>query len=118
WKWEKITMDFITKLPKTSSGYDTIWVIVDCLTKSAHFFPMKETNKMERLTRIYLKKMVSRHGVPVTIIFDRAGRFTSQFWQSLRKALGTRLDMRTAYHPHTDGQSERTIQTLEDMLRA
>ncbi|GJS42499.1 reverse transcriptase domain-containing protein [Tanacetum coccineum] len=71
WKWERITMDFITKLPKTSSGYDTIWVIVDRVTKSAHFLPMKETNTMERLTRLYLKEVVSRHGVPVSIIFDR-----------------------------------------------
>nr|GEU98583.1 putative reverse transcriptase domain-containing protein [Tanacetum cinerariifolium] len=85
WKWEKITMDFVTKLPKTANGYDTIWVIVDRLTKSAHLLPT---------------------------------RFTSLFWQALHKALGTRLDMTTAYHPETDGQSERTIQTLEDMLRA
>ncbi|KAI3802804.1 hypothetical protein L1987_30947 [Smallanthus sonchifolius] len=118
WKWEQISMDFITKLPKTSGGYDTIWVIVDRLTKSAHFLPIKETDKMERLTRIYLKEVVSRHGVPISIISDRDSRFTSRFWQSLQKALGTRLDMSTAYHPQTDGQSERTIQTLEDMLRA
>ncbi|GJS00488.1 hypothetical protein Tco_0316996 [Tanacetum coccineum] len=118
WKWERITMDFITKLPKTSSGYDTIWVIVDRLTKFAHFLPIKETDKMEKLTRLYLKEIVSRHGVPVLIISDRDSRFTSRFWQSLQGALGTRLDMSTAYHPQTDGQSERTIQTLEDMLRA
>ncbi|GJZ95745.1 putative reverse transcriptase domain-containing protein [Tanacetum coccineum] len=91
-KWEKITMDFITKLPKTSSGYDMIWVwvIIDHLTKSAHFLPMKEMDTMERLMRLYLKE----------------------------KALGTRLDMSTAYHPQTYGQSKSTIQTLEDMLRA
>ncbi|GJS58262.1 hypothetical protein Tco_0653046 [Tanacetum coccineum] len=118
WKWEKITMDFITKLLKTSAGQDTIWVIVDRLTKSAHFLPMKETDSMEKLTRQYLKEVFSRHGVPVSIISDRDGRFTSQFWQSLQEALGTQLDMSIAYHPQTDGQSERTIQTLEDMLRA
>ncbi|GKB73772.1 putative reverse transcriptase domain-containing protein [Tanacetum coccineum] len=117
WKWENITMDFVTKLPKTSTGQDTIWVIVDRLTKSAHFLPMKENDSMEKLTRQYLKEVVTRHGVPVLIISDRDGRFTSQFWQSLQKALGTQLDMSTAYHPQTDGQSERTIQTLEDMLR-
>ncbi|GKF16610.1 putative reverse transcriptase domain-containing protein [Tanacetum coccineum] len=83
WKWENITMDFITKLPKTSNGYDTIWVIVDRLTKSAHFFPMKETDSMEILTRLYLKEVVSRHGVPVSINSDRDGRFTLHFWQSL-----------------------------------
>ncbi|GJX08935.1 putative reverse transcriptase domain-containing protein [Tanacetum coccineum] len=118
WKWENITMDFVTKLPKTSTGQDTIWVIVDRLTKSTHFLPMKETDSMEKLTRQYLKEVVSRHGVPVLIISDRDSKFTSHFWQSLNKALGTQLDMSTAYHPQTDGQSERTIQTLEDMLRA
>ncbi|KAD4586255.1 hypothetical protein E3N88_23856 [Mikania micrantha] len=111
-------MDFITKLPKTASGCDTIWVIVDRLTKSAHFLPIKETDRLEKLTRIYLKEIVSRHGVPISIISDRESRFTAHFWKSLHKALGTRLDMSTAYHPQTDGQSERTIQTLEDMLRA
>ncbi|GJU44521.1 reverse transcriptase domain-containing protein [Tanacetum coccineum] len=118
WKWENITMDFVTKLPKTTSGQDTIWVIVDRLTKSAHFLPMKETDSMEKLTRQYLKEVVSRHGVPVSIISDRDSKFTSHFWKSLNEALGTQLDMSTAYHPQTDGQSERTIQTLEDMLRA
>ena len=118
WKWERITMDFITKLPKTSGGLDSIWVIVDRLTKSAHFLPIKETNKMEKLTRTYLKEIVRLHGVPISIISDRDSIFTSCFWQSLQKSLGTRLDMSTDYHPQTDGQSERTIQTLEDMLRA
>ncbi|GKD51842.1 putative reverse transcriptase domain-containing protein [Tanacetum coccineum] len=118
WKWENITMDFVTKLPKTASGQDMIWVIVDRLTKSAHFLPAKENDSMEKLTRQYLKEVVSRHGVPVSIISDRDGRFVSQFWQSLQEAFGTQLDMSTAYHPETDGQSERTIQTLEDMLRA
>ncbi|KAI3703185.1 hypothetical protein L1987_73086 [Smallanthus sonchifolius] len=118
WKWEQISMDFITKLPRTPTGCDTIWVIVDRLTKSAHFLAIKETDKMDKLTRVYLKEVVSRHGVPISIISDRDARFTSRFWQSLHKALGTRLDMSTAYHPQTDGQTERTIQTLEDMLRA
>ncbi|GJU29360.1 putative reverse transcriptase domain-containing protein [Tanacetum coccineum] len=115
WKWEKITMDFVTKLPKTTNGYDTIWVIVDRLTKSAHFLPMRETDPMEKLMKLYMKEVVTRHGVPVSIISDRDGRFTSLFWKALNKALGTRLDMSTAYHPETDGQSERTIQTLEDI---
>ncbi|GJS81718.1 putative reverse transcriptase domain-containing protein, partial [Tanacetum coccineum] len=118
WKWENITMDFVTKLPKTATGQDTIWVIVDRLTKSAHFLPMREDDTLEKLTRLYLKEVVSKHGVPVSIISDRDGKFTSHFWKSLNKALGTRLDMSTTYHPKTDGQSERTIQTLEDMLRA
>ncbi|GJZ24513.1 putative reverse transcriptase domain-containing protein [Tanacetum coccineum] len=118
WKWDNITMDFVTKLPKTSQGYDTIWVIVDRLTKSAIFTPMRETDPMDKLARIYLKEVVTRHGIPVSIICDRDPRFASNFWRSLQNALGTNLDMSTAYHPQTDGQSERTIQTLEDMLRA
>ncbi|GKC78864.1 putative reverse transcriptase domain-containing protein [Tanacetum coccineum] len=118
WKWERITMDFVTKLPKTSSGHDTIWVIVDRLTKSAHFIPTRATDSMETLTRLYIKEIVSRHGVPISIILDRDSHFTSRFWQSMQNALGTQLDMSMACHPETDGQSERTIQTLEDMLRA
>ncbi|GJS86989.1 putative reverse transcriptase domain-containing protein [Tanacetum coccineum] len=111
-------MDFITKLPKTSNGHDTIWVIVDRLTKSVHFIPTRETYSMKTLTRLYIKEIVSRHEVPISIILDRDSHFTSRLWQSLQSALGTQLDMSTAYHPETDGQSERTIQTLEDMLRA
>ncbi|KAK1424185.1 hypothetical protein QVD17_19506 [Tagetes erecta] len=118
WKWERIAMDFITKLPRTSSGNNAIWVIVDRLTKSAHFLPIRESYKVGKLSKIYLKEVVSRHGVPVSIISDRDSRFTSRFWRALHRALGTRLDMSTAYHPQTDGQSERTIQTLEDLLRA
>ncbi|GJS07658.1 putative reverse transcriptase domain-containing protein [Tanacetum coccineum] len=118
WKWENITMDFVTKLPKASSVQDMIWVIVDRLTKSAHFLPAKENDSMEKLTRQHLKEVVSKHGVPVLIISDRDGRFVSQFWQSLQEAFRTQLDMSTTYHPETDGQRERTIRTLKDMLRA
>ncbi|GKA79434.1 putative reverse transcriptase domain-containing protein [Tanacetum coccineum] len=117
-KWEKITMDFVFRLPRTPSGYDSIWVIVDRLTKSAHFLPMKKTDSMEKLTQQYLKEIVCRHGVPVSIISDRDSQFASRFWRSLQNALGTKVNMSTAYHPKTDGQSERIIQTLEDMLRA
>ncbi|GJS77787.1 putative reverse transcriptase domain-containing protein [Tanacetum coccineum] len=118
WKWEEITMDFVTGLPRTSSGYDSILVIVDRLTKSAHFLPMKKIDNMEKLTQLYLKEIICRHGVPVSIISDRDSHFASWFWRSLEKALGTDENMGTAYHPKTDGQSERMIQTLEDMLRA
>nr|GEX36657.1 reverse transcriptase domain-containing protein [Tanacetum cinerariifolium] len=118
WKWERIKMDFITKLPRTPSAYDSIWVIIDRLTKSTHFIPVNDKFKMERLTRLYLKEIVCRHGVPVLIISDRDPRFASNFWRSLQKSLGTNLDMSTAYHPQTDGQSERMIQTLKDMSRA
>nr|GEU35342.1 retrotransposon protein, putative, Ty3-gypsy subclass [Tanacetum cinerariifolium] len=111
-------MDFVTKFPRTSSGHDTIWVIVDRLTKSAYFLPMRHDYKMDRLARLYLNEIVARHGVLILIISDRDSRFTSRFWQSMQEALGTRLDMSTTYHPQTDGQSERTIQTLKDMLKA
>ncbi|GKE72585.1 putative reverse transcriptase domain-containing protein [Tanacetum coccineum] len=97
-------MDFVTKLPKITTGQDMIWVIVDRLTKSAHFLPMREDELMEKLTRQYLKEVVSRNEVPVLIIFDRDGKFTSHFWRSLNEALGTQLDMSTTYHPQTDGQ--------------
>ncbi|GJR20105.1 putative reverse transcriptase domain-containing protein [Tanacetum coccineum] len=118
WKWDNITMDFVMKLPKSPQGYDTIWVIVDRLSKSAIFVPMRETDPMEKFSRMYLKEVVTRHGIPVSIICDRDPRFASNFCRSLQKALGTNLDMSIAYHPQTDGQSERTIQTLEDMLCA
>ncbi|GKB67511.1 retrovirus-related pol polyprotein from transposon TNT 1-94 [Tanacetum coccineum] len=111
-------MDFVTKLPNSSQGYDTIWVIVDRLTKSAIFVPIRETDPIEKLARMYLKEVVMRHGIPISIICNRDPRFASNFWRSLQKALGTNLDINTAYHPQTDEQSERTIQTLEDMLRA
>nr|GEV81058.1 reverse transcriptase domain-containing protein [Tanacetum cinerariifolium] len=118
WKWEGIAIDFVTKLPRTSSGHDTIWVIVDRLTKSVYFLLVREDYKMDRLARLYLNEIVARHGVLISIISAHDSRFTSRFWQSMQKALGTCLDMSTAYHPQTDGQSEGTIQTLEDMLRA
>ncbi|GKA54570.1 reverse transcriptase domain-containing protein, partial [Tanacetum coccineum] len=90
WKWEGIAMDFVTKLPKTSSGHDTIWVIMDRLTKSARFLPMRKDYKMDRLARLYLNEIVARHGVPISIIYDRDSQFTLRFWQSMQEALGTR----------------------------
>ncbi|GJV43350.1 putative reverse transcriptase domain-containing protein [Tanacetum coccineum] len=108
WKWEHITMDFVMDLPRTSSGYDSIWVIVDRLTKSAHFLPMKKTDSMEKLTQLYLKEVVCRHGVPLSIISDRDSRFTSSFGSPSKTLRGNKLIMSTAYHPEMDGQSERT----------
>nr|GEY83374.1 reverse transcriptase domain-containing protein [Tanacetum cinerariifolium] len=105
-------MDFVSGLPRTLSGYDSIWVIVNRLTKSAHFLPMKKLDSIEKLAHQYLKEIVCRHGVHVSIISDRDSLFTSRFWETLQKALGTQLNLSTAYHPKTDGQSERTIQTL------
>nr|GFC58138.1 reverse transcriptase domain-containing protein [Tanacetum cinerariifolium] len=90
-----VTMDFLTKLPRTSSGHDTIWVTMDWLTKFAYFLPMCEDYKMDRLARLYLNEIVAIHGVPISIISDRNSRFTSRFWQSMQEALGTRLDMST-----------------------
>nr|GFA27420.1 putative reverse transcriptase domain-containing protein [Tanacetum cinerariifolium] len=118
WKWDKITMDLVTKLPKRSSRYDVIWFVVDRLTKSAHFLPIREYYKIKKLARIYINEIVARHGVPMSVISDRNGRFTSHLWQALQKALDKKLNMSTSYHPKNNGQSERTIQTLEDMLRA
>nr|GEU39127.1 reverse transcriptase domain-containing protein [Tanacetum cinerariifolium] len=116
--WPNMKADIATYLPKTSSGYDTIWVIVDRLTMFAHFLPMREDDSMDKLIKLYPKEVVTRHGIPILIIFDRDPKFASNFWRAFQKALGTRLDMSTAYHPEIDGQRERTIQTLKDMLRA
>ncbi|GJY10070.1 putative reverse transcriptase domain-containing protein [Tanacetum coccineum] len=98
-------MDFITKFLRSRSGYKTIWVIVDRLTKSAHFLATREDYSMDKLSRLYIDEIVARHRVPVSIIFDRDGRFALRFWRSLHKALRTHLDMSTAYHPQTDGQN-------------
>nr|GEX92294.1 putative reverse transcriptase domain-containing protein [Tanacetum cinerariifolium] len=116
--YEGIAMDFMTKLPRTSSEHNTIWVIMDRLTMSGYFLPMREDYKMDRLARLHLSKIVARHGVPISIISDRDSWFTPRFWKSMQEASGNRLDMSMAYHPQTNGQCERTIQTLEDMLRA
>ncbi|GJT83169.1 putative reverse transcriptase domain-containing protein [Tanacetum coccineum] len=82
WKWDNITMDFITKLPKSSQGFDTIWVIMDRLTKSAHFLPIRQNDPLDKLARLYLNMIVARHGIHASIIYDRDGRFTSNFWKS------------------------------------
>ena len=118
WKWEQITMDFVVGLPRTTSGKDSIWVIVDRLTKSAHFIAIKVTFSVEKLAELYVNQIVRLHGVPKAIISDRDGRFTSRFWGSVHTVMGSKLKFSTAFHPQTDGQSERTIQTLEDMLRS
>ncbi|GKA61576.1 putative reverse transcriptase domain-containing protein [Tanacetum coccineum] len=118
-EWEKITIDFVSGLPRTPSGYDSIWVIVDRLTKSAHFLPMKKTDSIEKLAQLYLKEIVCKHGVPTSFARIRDSLFIIKILEfTERQRLGTQLDMCTAYHPGDDGQSERTIQTLEDMLRA
>ncbi|GJX19841.1 putative reverse transcriptase domain-containing protein [Tanacetum coccineum] len=118
WKWDNITMDFVTKLPKSSQGYDTIWVIVDRLTKSAIFIPMKETDPLRNDENVPKGSSNKAWNTGLKMLCILTPRFASNFWRSLQKALGTSLDMSTAYHPQADRQSERTIQTLEDMLRA
>ncbi|XP_057478185.1 uncharacterized protein LOC130765707 [Actinidia eriantha] len=118
WKWEHITMDFVTALPRSQRQHDAVWVIVDRLTKSAHFLPIRMTDSVDVLGRLYVREIVKLHGIPVFIVSDRDPRFVSRFWQSLQAAMGTQLLLSTAFHPQTDGQSERTIQTLEDVLRA
>ena len=111
-------MDFVTGLPRTSKNHDSVWVVVDRLTKSAHFIPVRVTYSMDQLAELYVKEIVRLHGVPQSIVSDQDSRFTSKFWKSLQRALGTGLKFSTAFHPQTNGQSERTIQILEDMLRA
>ncbi|GAU38281.1 hypothetical protein TSUD_119620 [Trifolium subterraneum] len=118
WKWDSISMDFVSGLPRTVGGYDAIWVIVDRLTKSAHFIPINITFPLPKLAEIYVRVILKLHGVPSSIVSDRDPRFTSDFWKSLQEALGTKLRLSSAYHPQTDGQTERTIQSLEDLLRA
>ncbi|KAK2362674.1 hypothetical protein QL285_087716 [Trifolium repens] len=118
WKWDSISMDFITGLPKTRRKHDSIWVIVDRLTKSAHFLPVRITDTAAKLTDVYIAEIVRLHGIPSSIVSDRDPKFTSHFWKTLHEALGTKLRLSSAYHPQTDGQTERTNQSLEDLLRA
>ncbi|GKA17562.1 putative reverse transcriptase domain-containing protein [Tanacetum coccineum] len=109
-------MDFVTKLPRTTKKHDAILVIVDRLSKSAYFIPIRESMSVHKLAKIYVNEVVARHEVPISIVSDRDGRFTSNFWQEFQKELGTKLHLSSAFHPQMDGQSERMIQTLEDML--
>jgi len=101
-------MNFVTALPRSQKGNNAVWVIVDRLTKSAHFIPFRLGQSIELLAEKYIHEVVRLHGVPVTILSDRDTRFLSHFWRSLQKSLGTRLKFSTSYHPQTDGQSERT----------
>jgi hypothetical protein len=117
-KWEEIGMDFITGLPRTQKGYDAIWVIVDRLTKVAHFIPVKTTYKGSQLAELYMARIVCLHEVPKKIVSDRGSQFTSRFWRSFYENMNTKLNFSTAYHPQTDGQTERINQVLEDMLGA
>ena len=106
WKWEHITMDFMIGMPKTIKQHDSIWVIVDRLTKAAHFLAIKVTFTSEQLANLYIKEIVRLHGVPLIIVSDRDTKFVSHFWQGFQRAMGTELRLSTAFHPQTDGQSE------------
>jgi hypothetical protein len=118
WKWKEIGMDFIVGLPRTQDGYDSIWEIADRLTKVAHFIPVKTTYTGAKLAELYMSRIVCLHGVPKKIVSDRGTQFTSRFWGKLHESMDTRLNFSSAYHPQKDGQTERTNQILEDMLRA
>ena len=103
WKWEQVTMDFVTYLPRTQQRHDAVSVIVDWLTKSTHFLAVRMTFALERFCRLYIRGIVRLHGVLVSIVSDRDPRFTAHFWKSFQKAMGTRLTMSTAFHPQIDG---------------
>jgi transposase InsO family protein len=111
-------MDFIVGLPRTQSGYDSIWLIVDRSTKVAHFIPVKTTYSRPQLVELYMSRIICLHGVPNKIVSDRGTQFTSKFWERLYETLDTQLRFSSAYHPQTDGQTGRVNQILEDMLRA
>jgi transposase InsO family protein len=111
-------MDFIMGLPRTQSGYDSIWVIMDQLTKVAHFIPVMTTYTGPQLVELYMAWIVYLHRVPKSIVSDRGTQFTSKFWERLHETLDTRLNISSAYHPQTDGQTKRVNQILKDMMRA
>jgi hypothetical protein len=117
WKLEEISIDFIVGLPKTQSGYDSIWVIVDRLSKVAHFIPVKTTYKGTKLAELYIARIVYLHRVPKKIVSGQGTQFTSKFWEKLHESMDTKLNFSSAYHPQTDGQTERVNQILKDMLR-
>ena len=112
-----INMHFVTSFPRSFWKFESIWVMVDKLTKAAHFLLVKTTYTAEEYARLYIKDIVRLHGVPISIISDRGAQFTANFWKSFQKSLGAQVNVSTTFHLQTDGQEERTIQTLEDMLR-
>jgi len=111
-------MDFVVGLPRTQRKFDAVWVIIDRLTKSAHFIPMVTTYSLEQLAQVYIREIVKLHDMPVFIVSDRGTQFTSRFWRAVQRGLGMRVELSTEFHPRTDIHSECTIQILEDMLCA
>jgi hypothetical protein len=117
WKWEVVTMDFITKLPRTNKQHDSIMVVVDKLTKDAHFIPVNLTHKEANIVDVYMREIARLHGIPKKIVYDKDPKFTSNFWKGLFKGFGTNLNFSTTYHLESNGQTERVNQVIEDMLR-
>jgi hypothetical protein len=118
WKWDDISMDFIMGLPHTQKGHDSIWVIVDRLTKVAHFILVKATYETHKLAELYIDNILKLHGAPRRIVSDRGPQFTAKFWRSLHSAMGTNLTYSSSFHPQIDGQIERVNQILKNLLRA
>jgi hypothetical protein len=118
WKWGDISMDFMVGLPLTARKYNSIWVIVDRLTKSAHFIPVNTNYNVQKYAEIYIAHVLCLHGVPKMIVSDRGSQFVARFWEQLHASRGTHLIHSSAYHPQADGQTERVNQILKDMLRA
>jgi hypothetical protein len=118
WKWDDLSMDFIVGLSRTQKGNDSIWVIVDHLTKVAHFLPVKANYSVRRLTQLYVDSILKLHGAPRSIVSDRGPQFTAQIWKNLHASVGTKLNYSTTFHSQTDGQTKRVNQVLEDLLRA
>jgi hypothetical protein len=116
WKWNDNSMDFIMGLPLIARKKDSIWVIVDRLTKTAHFIAMHTTYSVQQYAEFYMNQIVCLHGIPKAIISDRGTQFVARFWEQLQECLGTKLIRSSSYHPQTDGQTERINQILEDML--
>jgi hypothetical protein len=117
-KWDDISMDFVVGLPRTQRGHGAAWVIVDRLTKVAHFILVREDYRAPKLMDLYIEHILRLHGVPRSIVLDRGTQFTAYFWKSLHGSLGMSLDYTTAFHLQTDGQTEKVNQVLEDLLRA
>jgi hypothetical protein len=117
WKWEVVIMDFITNLPRTNKKHDSIMLVVDKLTKATHFIPVKLTHKEANIVDVYMREITRLHGIPKTIVSDRDPKFTSNFWKGLFNAFGTNLNFSIAYHPESNGQTERVNQVIENMLR-
>ena len=111
-------MDFVVGLPLTGRKHNSVWVVVDRLTKTTHFLPARTDYSLDKLAKLYIKEIVRLQGIPISIISNRDPRFTSRFWGKLQEALGTQLNFNTTFHPQTDGQSKRVTQVLEDMLRS